>query len=102
MDLTLNEWKKIKCNSSIVTNTDCVCGLQHTANSLYQENWYKYKNAYYSLIFNQVACVWLQRKDDKVVFAFKHYDVKQSNSVVEYFDNQKDLVCRYVSLLRTK
>lgn len=102
MELTVNEWKKIKGCSSIVQKTECVCDLQKTANTLYQENWYKYNNAYYSLIFNQVACVWLQRKDDKFVFAFKHYDVKQANSVIEYFNTQKDLVCRYIQLVKSK
>lgn len=102
MELTLNEWKIIKHNSSIVTNIDCVCDLQHTAKSLYQENWYKYKDSYYSLLFNQVACVWVQKKDNRTVFAFKHYDIKQNNAVIEYFLTQKDLVCRYVQLLRLK
>lgn len=102
MEITLKEWHKIKCVGASIGKSDCMCGLQQASNSLYQERWYKYGNAYYSLLFNQVACVWVQQKDDKRVFAFKHYNITQTSCQIEYFDNVKDLICRYIQLVKSK
>jgi hypothetical protein len=94
MKNNLEDWRIIcKCPES---NEDFTRNLQFWNPA--KTKWYYYKEAYYSLLYNQICCIWIENGR----FYFRHYDVTQTREFIPIFDKFEDLKCYYKKLLNVK
>ena len=67
----------------------------------YLPKWFKWKNAYYSLLHNQPCCIYKKCKDNKCKIACRYMDVAQKNEYILYFNSAFEFKQWYIEQLYT-
>ena len=60
--------------------------------------WYYYNGSYYSLLFNQICCIWISEGK----YYFRHWNVTQSHEFIQVFDDLDSLKEYYKKILKVK